>query len=66
MFTQHDILHRMMQAFGMWPTADLVTQQVPSETRELIAYHIHLLEGPHLLALLYLTSYLYLLQQTQD
>lgn len=36
MFTQQDVIRRILHAFGIWPNEDQVAQQVPAESREVI------------------------------
>lgn len=62
MYTQKEVLLRLLQAFGIWPTPEQVAGIDPAETRETISYTIHALDGPHLLVLLWLSSFLLLMQ----
>lgn len=55
-------LKQLMTAFDAWPGPRELAELVPRETREIITYTIHALEGEYLLGLLYLASHLHTLQ----
>ena len=64
-FVLQDTLYHTMRALGIWPDHHLVAHQVPAETRDLITYISHVLEGPYLLALFQLAAWLLDLQRRQ-
>ena len=62
MFTQKDVLRRTLRAFEMWPTQADASARIPQETREVLRSAVAALDGVFLVALLYLSSWLLMMQ----